>query len=294
MNTISFETYDALDSVQETIEENLLINSEETLKKLQEDEAFKDLKVEEIKELANNTEVDEEILPELGAYSTFLEYFDCEDKDEESICSICREETCECTVTKDVSVCDAFFYYVDLDIYGKTTDEQAEILDRIEKSINLTVLEDESEACEECFAETTKIYEITTNALDFTTENSLTTETSEETTEQTENSSDTTTIFYTTSADEQKDEEVTILAIILSASYGALCLTALIGSVFYIFKSTNKSFSVVLFITVLTVSIANGIQITFYLINKMDEATFLGSFILTLIYGAFSVPTLLY
>jgi len=241
-----------------------LINSEETLKKLQEDEAFKDLKVEEIKELANNTEVDEEILPELGAYSTcififcltlltyisVLEYFDCEDKDEESICSICREETCKCSATKDKSVCDAFFYYVDLDIYGKTTDEQAEILERIKKSINLTVLEDESEACEECVAESTIIYEITTNALDFTTENdALATETSEETTEQTENSFDTTTIFYTTSADEHKDEEVTILAIILSASYGALCLTALIGSVFYIFKSTNKSFSVVLFIT---------------------------------------------
>ena len=73
--TISFETYDALDSVQETIEENLSINLDETLEKLQKNETFEDLKVEEIKELAKNTEVDEEILPEIGAYSTCIFIF---------------------------------------------------------------------------------------------------------------------------------------------------------------------------------------------------------------------------
>ena len=62
--------------MQETIEENLSEEkSDETLTKLTEEKGFEDLQVDEIKDLTENTKVEEEILPEIGAYSTCFYIF---------------------------------------------------------------------------------------------------------------------------------------------------------------------------------------------------------------------------
>ena len=72
--TVKFETYDALDSVQETIEENLNSeNSADTLEKLiEEDKEFEDLDIEEITEVTGNTQVKEEILPDISPFFTCI------------------------------------------------------------------------------------------------------------------------------------------------------------------------------------------------------------------------------
>ena len=186
--------------------------------------------------------------------SLVLDYYDCEDTiDEKSLCSECTETTCKCSAVKNLSICDAVFYSVNLEIYGKTFEEQAEIFKKINDSINLNEVQIESEACEECLVTTvqpeiTSLEAETTPAIEITTiENDLTTENEAQTTEQPEKTTDKTE--FTTVAEEEIDEKVTILAVILSASYGALCLTAVIGSVFFIFKAKKKSLSVTLLIT---------------------------------------------
>ncbi|CAG5110268.1 Oidioi.mRNA.OKI2018_I69.chr2.g4683.t1.cds [Oikopleura dioica] len=307
--TVFFETYDALDSVQESIVENLTPEkSGETLDELANMEEFKELDKEDVLTITKEVQVQEEILPDIRPLSKYLEYFDCVDHEEDEFCSHC-ETDCDCSFKKDKSDCDAFFFTVELEISAKTEAEQLQILKHFKDSINLTMFEDDEESCNACQIPTTESFPTdsplteapTTESpetIPITIELLPTTSDQEIIDETTLPEIDTTILPEITSTsspeNNEEDDEVSILAIVLSSSYGALCLTAVTGSVFFVFKAKKKTVAIVLMISVIMLSILTALQITCYLKNQLDEASFLGTFILTVLFGVVSIPTLLF